>query len=132
MENLWKGTDPNSENQIWSKWDFFISELGRGVSKKEVDYNISRWFLKGFGDVGIYSIKREVFGSCTGWHIKLIIEGAPAHDPNYTSSVRKQFNKFVELGWGNLALGNVKAKILAGNKQEGRPNDQVIILPTVK
>lgn len=127
----WRGMDPNTQHQLWSKWEFTVLELGRSVSKRELQYNIARWFLLGFGDVGTYNVHRTVVNGCVGWQINLLIEGPPAHDPDYVFQVDKQFDDFVEKGWGPLAVGSVKAKVLAGNKQDGKPGDQMITIPKI-
>jgi len=121
--------NPNGQNQRWSKWLFTIYETGRSVPRKDVEYNVARWLRAGFGSVGTVRLRR----TATGWEIKAIVEGAPAHDPGYVAQVRREFHtRFIEKGWGPLAFGEVSATVLAGSKQDGKPAEQWVSIPTIR
>ena len=115
--------DPNSCHQLWSQWIFTIREI-RHVPRKDVECNVARWLSQGFGHAGAYKVKRQA----RGWEIRAVIEGKPAHDPAYVASVRRAFrDHFVARGWGQLgAVGEVSVRILAGDRQDGRPPAQWI------
>lgn len=122
-------SDPNSQNQLWSKWLFQVIETGRQVPKADVQYNAARWLRMGFGSVG----RVRVYGVPRGWRIEALVEGAPAHDPGYRENVRLEFIRFVEQGWGMWALPKMwEPKIMAGSKQDGRPREQMIEVPSLR
>lgn len=118
-------SDPNSQHQIWSSWTFSVYECGRYIPKPEVELNIARWLAKGFGRAG----RVKVFRLVTGWRVQVLIEGPPAHDPEYVKSVRRQFASFVTKGWGLGAWGDVSVRVMAGDVQDGRPRAQLIEMP---
>lgn len=127
--------NPNSANQLWSRWIFEIDELGRHVPRRDVETNALRWLRKGFGSAGrARLVQTSVPGrrARVTWRIELLIEGKPAHDPAYVQSVTVQFARdFVAKGWGPLAGSRVTAEVLAGNKQDGRPPAQLVELPLI-
>ncbi len=120
--------DPNSQNQLWSRWTFEVFECGRRVPAKDVEYNVARWLAKGFGS----AVRVRVLSKSFGWRIRVDVEGKPAHDPDYVERVRQQFAEhFVRKGWGPLAWSQVFVRILAGSEQEGRPAKQWVEIPTI-
>lgn len=121
--------DPNSLNQLWSKWTFDVREMGRRVPRADVELNAARWMRQGFGSVAAMRLVRRP----RGWRIEVIVEGKPAHDPRYVAHVEREFcGRFVAGGWGPLAaLGAVKARVIAGSKQDGTPREQWVGIPTI-
>lgn len=118
--------DPNTQHQLWSAWTFTVREAGRQVPRADVELNAARWLRKGFGSVGECRVVRTI----EGWRIEARVEGVPAHDPGYVASVEREFRaRFVAQGWGVLASGDVKVRILAGDVQDGRPRSQLVMLP---
>ena len=119
-------SDPNSANQLWSKWTFKVYEVGKHVQRADVEYNAAKWLVKGFGSAGRVIVKQMVFG----WDIECLIEGPPAHDPAFVAKVRQQFwRDFVEKGWNGLSWGSVNVRVMAGDLQEGKPRPQMIEMP---
>ena len=110
----WGGIDPNSQHQIWSHWTFTVHASGRHPSYADVKKNVTTWLRKGFGSVGQAKIVEHV----NSWVIEARVEGVPADDPKYYDYVCSEFSKFVELGWGPLAISSVDAQILADGKQQ--------------
>jgi hypothetical protein len=127
MLNEWAGMDPNSANQIWSEWTFVVREAGKHPPFADVKKNVAVWLRKGFGSAG----QAKVEELAQGWRIVARVEGAPAQDPGYVAQVRRGFRRFVEQGWGPLAVESVDAKILAGNKGDGAPADQLVVMPHI-
>jgi len=120
--------NPNGQNQLWSHWTFDVFEAGRHVPRKDVEYNAAKWLRAGFGSAGEVRVVRTV----RGWRIEARVEGVPAHDPGYFASVRLQFlQRFVGQGWGIVATGTVRARVIAGDLQDGRPRSQWVAMPTV-
>lgn len=119
MSGPW-GVDPNSQHQLWSHWTFRVAG-GRALPAGPVRENAARWLRKGFGSVGQARVRRTL----AGWIIEARVEGVPAEDPAYVVQVRKAFRKFVEQGWGPMAVDDVGVRILAGG--DGRK--QLVVMP---
>jgi len=118
--------DPNSAGQLWAKWTFEVYEPGRHVQHAEVELNAARWLRRMFGSASTMRVVQTI----RGWRIELLSEGKPAHDPAFVESVKGQFQRsFVEKGWGPLALSKVSVKVMAGDKQDGKPREQMLIVP---
>lgn len=94
---------------------------------KDVQYNAAKWAAQLFGTVGQMRVTERVYD----WTIELQIEGVPAHDPDCVVAVRKAFCGFVEKGWGPLAMSGVSVEILAGDLQDGKPRQQVVVMPSI-
>lgn len=124
-EKPWGGMNPNSSHQLWSRWTFRVYEAGKHPPLGEVKLNAARWLEQGFGSVGRAKVEELV----RGYRITAEVEGPPAHDPQYVQSVRRQFRNFVEKGWGPLATSSLKAVVLAGDRQDGKPLDQLVVIP---
>ncbi len=114
--------NPNSTHQLWSMWVFTIRVAGKDAPRADVEYNVAKWLRMGFGSAGRVRVSRTIYG----WKIQVMIEGKPAHDPDYVASVKKHFEDFVAKGFGVLATGEVQVKVLAGDKQDGKPAEQMI------
>ena len=125
----WGRMDPNSHHQLWSRWEFTVFDNGRHPPFKDVKENAARWIRMGFGSAGQIRVQEKL----STWVITLDVEGVPAHDQEYVASVLLQFQKnFVEKGWGPLAVGIVEAKVLAGDKQDGKPREQLVVMPKIQ
>jgi len=122
----WAGIDPNTQHQLWSEWRFEVFDCGKHPPFEDVKTNAARWVRMGFGSVGRMRVEERV----RSWAIVVQVEGVPANDPSYVRSVRQQFQKhFVEKGWGPLAVGIVEVKLLAGDIQDGKPPQQLVVMP---
>jgi hypothetical protein len=117
--------NPNGAKQLWSRWEFEIREAGKRPALADVELNVTRWLRAGFGSAGRARVVRTVLG----WRIDLIIEGPPAHDPGYVTSVRRDFQRtFVEKGFGQFATSDVRVNVLAGDIEDGKPRAQMVEL----
>lgn len=120
--------DPNSQNQMWSRWVFIVHAIGRKVSYEDVKTNAARWIRLGFGSTGVCRVSRTP----DGWKIEAKVEGVPAHDPKYVEHVKLEFNRnFVAKGWGPVAWGTVHSRVLAGSLQDGKSAPQWVEIPTI-
>ncbi len=134
----WGAMDPNSDHQLWSRWTFVI-EASKYVRLALVKENALKWLRMGFGSVGRARITESVRRTgpkqqfrINRWVIECEVEGPPAHDPEYVESVRAQFQKFAQAGWGQMATGSTEVRVLAGNKEGGKPRDQMLVIPTIE
>lgn len=132
----WGAIDPNSQHQLWSHWTFTVYEGGRHAPYPEVCLNVRRWLRQGFGSMGELKAEERLQTARlpdgtpvpqTTYVIEVRVEGVPAHDPDYVASVRRQFLTFIAKGWGPLGTGSVQVKVLAGDRQDGTPRQQLIV-----
>lgn len=119
----WGSMNPNSQNQLWSKWTFTV--VGRPVAILDLRTASLAWLRKVFGSHGRARVRMT--GSKV--IIEAQIEGAPAQDPEFVKSVRQRFSRFVFDGFGRTAMCNVKVKILSGDAQDGRPRNHLVVMP---
>ena len=63
------------------------------------------------------------------WEIKILSEGHPVHDPQYTEWMHGQWRRFLKNGFGLQCAIHAHARLEAGDREDGRPADQLIILP---
>lgn len=121
--------NPNSQNQRWSKWVWFVVP---GIIKsrpfREVVDNISRFGRKGFGS----SSQMRVRQTGRGYIIELLTEGAPVHDPTYRKYMDECWKKFFTNGFGQGTTVKMSAKLMAGSPQNGQPSEQMLIIPPLR
>lgn len=122
--------NPNSQHQRWSHWAFYVrASSSKRPPVQEVRVNAQRYFKAGFGTAGrVRVIQRGLL-----YIIEVQVEGPPVHDPGYRAAVKKDFaDKFMFKGFGASALlVRFNAKLLAGSPEDGRPADQLLVLPTI-
>jgi hypothetical protein len=130
-EATWEGMDPNSANQLWSRWTFRVH--GKRIPLPEVKRNVARWLRRGFGkqDFGRAKVDEVAHDGFVSYRIVAEVEGVEARDPGYVDSVRRDFNMFIQKGWGITAYGTMEVKLLAGDPGDGRPSDQLMVLPSI-
>lgn len=129
MQKPWGTLNPNSQHQLWSRWTFRVH--GKAVPISEAKLNAARWLRQRFGSVGRAKVQERVEAGRPVFVIVAEVEGVPAHDPHYIRSTKASFAKFVEAGWGPLALGSTSIEILAGDTQAGRPPAQLVVMPSI-
>ena len=121
--------NPNSQNQVWSKWVWFVKP---GVIKNrpfiEVQYNLAKFGRMTFGSPSVLKITQ----TRKGYIIEVITEGHPVQDPNYVEYMREIWEKdCLVKGFGTGTQIKMTAKLMAGSRQDGKPPDQMlmVILP---
>jgi hypothetical protein len=122
--------DVNSQHQIWSRWTFVVvADKRKMPSMLECRENARKFFREGFGSIG--RAKIDQYDQTYVFVVE--VEGPPAHDPEYRKSVARQFKKnFINRGFGYSArLQDMEVRILSGDKQDGKPADQMIVLPSI-
>lgn len=118
--------NPNSANQRWSKWVWFVVP-GRTLQRSfaEVKINCARFGRKAFGAASQMNITQ----TGRGYLIEVLTEGHPVHDPDYLRYMRENWQRFFETGFGVGTKSKLTAKLMAGSPQNGKPADQMIIMP---
>lgn len=125
--------NPNSANQVWSLWEYRVYP----DALHRPDYTLVKENAARFG--------RIVFGSASQmrllyatdergrlyWEVAILTEGHPVQDQRYVWWVHQQWVKFFQNGFGTACEVFSHARLEAGDRQDGAPPDQLIILPTV-
>lgn len=122
--------DPNSQHQLWSRWIIGIQAARQRPTVQEVNDNARRFFKQLFHS----SVGRVKCEEQSGYYaITLEIEGIPAHDPGVRRDAEMQFERnFVKKGFGTEArLTRFIVGILAGDQQDGKPPEQLLVMPHV-
>jgi hypothetical protein len=65
------------------------------------------------------------------WEVAVLTEGHPVHESPYVEYVHDQWKKFFVQGFGPGCEIQTHARLEAGDRQDGRPADQLIILPSL-
>jgi len=124
--------NPNSEHQRWSKWVFLIHPGGvKRPSFCDVKANAARFARLRFGVTTAMEVKEEYNPGTkkSEWRISVRSEGHPVHDPDFVKFMAEQWQRFGELGFGpGTRTECLQAKLEAGTRQDGTPNDQLIIM----
>lgn len=126
--------DPNSTNQRWSRWVFDVHTGGLR--------------LQPFRDIkqAAAIFGRIRFGSASEMHVSIVhedgrrrvrikvrTEGHPVHDPLFRVFMHREWTRWAIRGFGNgTTCELVEAKLEAGDRQDGTPRDQLIIMDAAK
>jgi hypothetical protein len=73
------------------------------------------------------NVQRHSFG----WEIQVLVEGHPVHDPAFVTYMHGAWRRFFEAGFGNCRVQS-SAKLMAGDVENGKPRDQMIIMPALE
>jgi hypothetical protein len=122
--------NPNSQHQLWSRWTARVTpDPDRALPPYDVvKDNCARFYRKAFGAATELNLTgSNVPGAC--WTIDCRTEGHPAHDPDYVRFMVGNLRHFLESGFGPHAAVAFEVKFEAGDRQDGRPADQLIIGP---
>lgn len=120
--------NPNSANQRWSRWTFTVTP-GRTLNRSfaVLKENCARFGRKAFGGASEMRITQ------TGADVTIEVrtEGHPQHEAPYVEWMRQQWERFLINGFGAGTTVALKTKLEAGSREDGRPADQLIILPSL-
>lgn len=125
----------DNARRFFSKGFFNVNfgTCGRVRCDRFVHLSSSATVEYGKGAFGRFEQPRSVMPEykrvCYG--LVLEIEGPPAHDPGLVEKVRQQFaDVFVAQGFGHGArLTRFEVGVLAGDQQDGKPPDQLLVMP---
>lgn len=122
--------DPNSLNQRWSKWRFHV--LSGGACRPafaDVKQAASVFGRLHFGSVAAMQIREFREGGKPVYVIEVRTEGKPVHDPQFVPWMHAQWVRWGERGFGpGTEVALLEAKLEAGDRQDGSPRDQLIIM----
>ena len=123
--------DPNSQHQRWSLWEYRVYPDGTRMPPFPlVKENCARFGKLQFGTASEMRVKQatDEHGKMY-WEIADLTEGHPVHDPKYTEWMHEQWRKFFAKGFGYRCEVQCHARLEAGDREDGKPADQLIIMP---
>lgn len=143
--------DPNSQHQLWSRWDVTITPPARKAHHRpddEVRVAWAKFVRKSFnttagevrlerrvtvrsprtGRVRAFSLRQV---EVTQWFAQARVEGAPVTDPFYRDRQKRRLVEFWGSGFGPGTHVHIDVRIEAGDRGDGTPPAQLAILPTI-
>lgn len=129
--------DPNSQHQLWSRWTVIVTPPKNrtrwgGFDARLWAATVRRLFRTTAGEVkldtrggGMFSLRPRQYVACAR------LEGVPAHDPDYRKALEAELLRFFGRGFGNGTTVHVDVHIEAGDRQDGKPPSQLVMLPTL-
>lgn len=121
--------DPNSRHQLWSKWTILVRPAGRFAPTFDtVQANTARFMRKAFGQAAQCRIRRFR----TVWVVEVLADAQrhPDDKPTFVA-LSRDFTTFFRNGFGHSADVRVKARLMAGERVDGKPPDQLLMMPTI-
>ena len=131
---------PNSQHQLWSRWTVTIvlphrasHDDPRFHTNIELEHaHVCRRLFGSTGQARVTCVIGIVRGELTEtWTLEARVEGAPVHDPEYRDRHYRILRDHYQRGFGPLAHVRVTALLEAGDRQDGTPAAQLLILPLV-
>ncbi len=121
--------NPNSANQVWSRWTFTVTPSPRVVVLPfaQVRENCARFGRKAFGSASEMHVRQYA----ESWIIDVRTEGAPVQDLEYVSYMIANWKRFLRNGFGGSARITVLTRLEAGSPQDGTPATQLIMVPPI-
>ena len=121
----------NSQHQLWSLWEYRVyPDAHSRPSFALVRNNAARFGRLMFGNASQMRIRCATDAYCRlYWEIAVLSEGHPVHDPQWTEWMHGQWRTFFQKGFGASCEVQAHARLEAGDRQDGRPADQLIVLP---
>ena len=125
--------NPNTQHQIWSKWSFRV-KLGSKIPPRiEVTrFECARFGRVAFGTYDSNGTQMRVDRSREGYIVEVMTEGWAVHDIAFREHMRMNWEKFFVAGLGPGTVVEMEAKLMAGNRQDGKPAEQLLVLPELE
>ena len=126
--------NPNSQHQRWSLWEYRVyPDAMHRPPFGMVKENAARFGRLMFGNASQMRIRCATDAYCRlFWEIAVLSEGHPVHDPQWTEWMNAQWTQFFRKRFGASCEVQCHARLEAGDREDGRPPDQLIVLPGLK
>jgi hypothetical protein len=126
--------NPNSRHQRWSLWEYRVyPDQTQRPSYALVRENCARFGRLVFGSVSQMRLRCATDDrGRLYWEVAVLTEGHPSHETAYAEWMHAQWRTFFQHGFGPSCEVQAHARLEAGDWQDGRPADQLIILPALK
>lgn len=127
--------NPNSAHQRWSFWRYRVYPNRRLMLPpfEAVKLNAGRFGRLMFGSA---SEMRVVIATDSDarlyYEVSIRTEGHPVHEAPYVAWIHDQWRHFLHNGFGPEVEIQTHAHLEAGDRQDGQPADQLIILPSIR
>jgi len=119
--------NPNSIHQLWSKWTVIIKNPPRRPHYEDVKTNTARFISSHYGHAGSCRIREFP----KAWVIEALIESSyHPLDKSSFNHIARTFTEYFKQGFGAADI-IVKSKLMAGQRLDSQPPDQLLIMPTV-
>ena len=106
--------------------------MGRRPDYPTVKSNCARFGRIVFGSASSMQVRHATDAQGRAyWEVSVLSEGHPVHDTTYTTWMHAQWTTFFEHGFGVGCEVQTHARLEAGDRQDGRPSDQLIVLPSI-
>jgi hypothetical protein len=134
-------SNPNSTNQRWAKWTMSIvpPALHRMPTLADVKFNAAKFGRTVFGSASAMNVtqcpvRHPRYGTLTpGFVIEVLTEGESIHNPQYRERmIRTWLEKFFVPGFGVGVHVDFNTKAMAGERSDGKPPDQMVVMPSFK
>jgi hypothetical protein len=135
--------NPNSHHQLWNRLAIVVTLPYRPSHAPRrffegVKGEIARELRRLFGSTGQARVRYAVDPPQPGlrqerWLVDVRYEATdkPVYDPGYRRGIEHQLRAFFVKGFGALADVQIEARVEAGDSQDGRPPQQLLILPPI-
>lgn len=131
--------DPNSQHQLWSRWDVTVRPPSRGFDRRGLEELRTAWakfVRKAFGttagEVRLEKRRRRLFSLHGGeLFAQARVEGVPAHEAGYRDAQKRRIVTFFGSGFGPGTQVHIEVRIEAGDVQDGTTPAQLVMLPTL-
>jgi hypothetical protein len=122
----------NSAHQVWSLWQYRVYPETR-PSFLLVKDNCARFGRLAFGSASQMRIAQayDTHGRLY-WEIAIRTDGHPVHERPYVEWMHDHWRTFFRQGFGQACEIQAHARLEAGDRQDGRPADQLIVLPLLQ
>jgi hypothetical protein len=123
--------NPNSAHQLWSLWQYRVYPDGtKRPTFQTVKTNCARFGRLMFGSASEMRIRQATDDrGRLYWEVAVLTEGSPVHDPQYVAWMHATWDRFFREGFGVACEIQHHARLEAGDRQDGTPADQLILLP---
>lgn len=123
----------NSSHQMWSFWQYRVYPDGtKRPDFATVKQNAARFGRMLFGSASEMRVMQATDDYARSyWEISVRTEGHPVHEPQWVEWVHAQWRRFLLNGFGGASEIQSHARLEAGDRQDGTPADQLIMLPTL-
>ena len=129
--------DPNSAHQQWSEWTFVVEVAASSPAQltlDEVATPLGRFFTATMGSAGRMKIHQAYNPARrrSVWTVTVQIEGEHVYEAGWRNHVLQAFTLAAQRRFGAGVRVQMDVRLLAGQTEDGTPNSQWLILPTIE
>lgn len=132
--------DPNSRHQFWGKWTLTArrpltapSAMLSDSTASTVQLEWSKIVGSLIGNVGRARMTHKTETSRPGklvdvWILEALVEELNQNDPTFEAIAKRKLTGWAENGFGVAVQVSIEYMRMAGDGQDGKPPDQMLIL----